>query len=230
MSSSPLLSPGARRALDDLAADFARIFGVRFEALVAYTEPHAVAFVTTLTAGDLDACGALADTWHRHGLRTPLVMTADEFRHSLDAFPLEYQAILDAHVVIAGTPPFTGVAINQQDVRRACEAQARGFLIHLRQGWIDAAGHHDRLAACLAASASPLRNLLTNSARLQARPGSPGDLPAFARDVVRMPADLVTAVLALEHAPDRALSLVPRMGEYLAACERLWEFVDAWRD
>ena len=49
-------------------------------------------------------------------------MTPDEFRRSLDAFPLEYQAILDRHTVIAGTPPFAGV----DGRRRGSAARLRG--------------------------------------------------------------------------------------------------------
>ncbi len=109
--------------------------------MVATGRTTSVAFVTELAAGDLDAAGALVETWRHDDLSVPLVVTPDEFRRSLDVFPLEYQAILDHHVVIAGTPPFDGVRIDRAALRRACEVQARGHLVHLRQGWIQAAGH-----------------------------------------------------------------------------------------
>jgi hypothetical protein len=46
-------------------------------------------------------------------------MTPDEFRRSLDAFPLEYQAIIDRHVVLAGRSPFSEAEISPADLRRA---------------------------------------------------------------------------------------------------------------
>jgi hypothetical protein len=225
-----LLPDRSRRAFDRLTADARRVFGDRFVALVAYEVSAGLVFTTSVTPGDLDALAVLVETWHREGLRTPLVMTEEEFRRSVDAFPLEYQAILDRHLVVAGRNPFTGVSLESADLRRACEVQARAQLIHLREGWIEAAGHADELAELLERSAGPLRVLLANVARLNGATGDdPEALARWTESVIGMPGDLVRALLALETAPDRSRALVPRLPEYLAAVERLWGFIDAWR-
>lgn len=219
-----------RRAFDRLAADLQRIFGPRLGAIVAYTPHASVAFVDRVEADDLDALGALVESWHREGLATPLVMSVDEFRRSLDAFPLEYQAMLDHHEVIAGRSPFDGIRVDAADLRRACEAHARGHLIHLRQGWMQAAGRREELAEHIEHSSAPLRALLTNVARLRnARASSDDELAAFAAETIGMPADLVRSVLALQTQPEGRMRLTARIAEYLTACERLWAFVDAWR-
>jgi hypothetical protein len=96
-------------------------------------------------------------------------------------------------------------------------------LIHLRQGWIEAAGHDHELAMLIVRSATPLRALLTNVATLEQT--APEDVAERAG----MPRSLVTAILALETAPDGARQLVPRLAEYVEATERLWSFVDGWR-
>jgi hypothetical protein len=224
------LAASNRRAFDRLAADLQRIFGPRFGALVAYTPHASAAFVDRVDADDLDALGALVESWHREGLATPLVMSVDEFRRSLDAFPLEYQAILDRHEVIAGQSPFDGIHVDPADLRRACEAHARGHLIHLRQGWMQAAGHREEVAELIEQSSAPLRALLTNVARLRnTRAATDDELAAFAEQAIGMPADLVRAVLALQTQPETRMRLTARMGEYLTACERLWAFVDTWR-
>ena len=166
----------------------------------------------------------------------PLVMTPEEFHRSLDIFPLEYQSLLDHHVVIAGRPPFEGVQIQPGDLRRACEAQARGHLIHLRQGWIGQASHHSPhsqksgIAQLLADSAGPLRTTLTNLARLHGEtPADDSALAAWANRTIDMPEALVRDVLSLTDAQHRSAALVNRMPEYLGACERLWAFTDNWR-
>jgi len=224
------LSKASRRAFDRLADDLRRIFGDRLVALVAHSPATSLAFVTTIGAEDLDACAVLVMPWHREGLEPPLILTPDEFRRSLDTFPLEYAAIVDEHVIIAGHDPFAGASIRDEDVRRACEVQARGLLIHLRQGWLDAAGHADDLALLIAHSASPLRHLLTHVAHLEgARAETNADVVAFASGRLGLPGDLITSVLSLETAPDDARQLVRRLPEYLAAAERLWAFVDSWR-
>jgi hypothetical protein len=228
MALSIELSPSARRAFDAMAADFARVFGDRFLALVVYAPGRAVAFTREVTATDLEALSALADVWHGAHLATPLVLSADEFRRSLDAFPLEYQAILDRHTVIRGVPPFDNALVPAGALRAACETQAKGHLIHLRQGWIDAGGHTDDIADRIAHSALPLRALLSNVGRLAGDAGA--DAAAVAR--ARFPgAPILGDVLALEthSAPDEAArALVPRLKEYVAASEAIWAFIDGW--
>ena len=225
-----VLSPAVRRAYDRMAADFRRVLADRFVALIAYGPASASAFATAINADDLLALTSLAGAWHHDGLETPLVMTPDEFRRSLDAFPVEYQAMIDRHIVIAGADPFDGARIVADDLRRACEILAKSHLIQLRQGWLDAGGHDEDLAELIGRSAPPLRVLLTNLARLDGRPwGDAAALSHFAADRIGMPGDLVVAVLALEERPDDGHRLVPRLAEYLAAAERLWTFVDTWR-
>ena len=49
----------------------------------------ALALVSELTLDDLDACAGFSGRWARSGIHTPLLLPEDEFRKSLDAFPLE---------------------------------------------------------------------------------------------------------------------------------------------
>ena len=81
-------------------------------------------------------------------------MTPGEFQRSLDAFPLEYQAIVDRHVRIDGED------LDRQRSRSAatiCGGRAKcrrkAHLIHLRQGWIEAGGHAGEQAELLERSA-----------------------------------------------------------------------------
>jgi hypothetical protein len=221
------LSTSQRRAFERMAGDFSRVLGGRFVALAAYSSDRAVAFATTIEAADLDALSMLTEVWQRSSLATPLLLTSAEFSRSLDAFPLEYQAILDRHVVIAGTPPFAGAAVPREQLRRACETQAKGHLVHLRQSWIDAAGHNDDLAERVAGSALPLRVLLTQVASLRGK----GEMDAaeFATEAFPAHADILRAVLALEADGFGAKALISKLPQYLAACEAIWTFVDEWR-
>lgn len=206
------------------------MFGDRFVALVAYGSNASLAFASAIRSDDLDALSSLVEAWHRDELATPLVITPAEFRRSLDAFPLEYQAVLDRHVVIAGEPPFAGVEVRPEDLRRACEAQARSHLIHLRQGWLQAAAHERQMIELLVNSAGPFQALISNVARLRGSPhGTDEQLVAFAETAIGMPASIVRAVLDLDTHPEHGRALLPRLSEYLAATEQLWDFVDVWR-
>lgn len=227
MADSLELSAHTRRAFGAMADDLARVFGARLTALVAYAPDRAAAFVTSIDAADLDALSVLADAWHKSQLHTPLLLTVEEFSRSLDAFPLEYQAILDRHVVIAGIAPFSALTVNAAELRRACETKAKGHLIHLRQSWIEAAGHTHELEHRLAESAMPLRVLLTQVARLAGADGR--DPAAFAAAQLGADAEILRAVLNLETHPDQAHGLLAKLPAYLTACEHIWNFVDGWR-
>src|SRR5262249_17772764 len=98
------------------------IFGARLRSLVAYGSPapaahdahghgpqpasRSMAVVESLTEQDLRACAARAAAWHAHGLATPLFVVAGELARSLDAFPLEFDAIAADHRIVSGPSPF----------------------------------------------------------------------------------------------------------------------------
>jgi len=225
------LDSTVQRAYQRMAADLRRVFGARFVALVAGPAgASAVAFADAIHAGDLDALAPLADRWAHDRLSAPLLVTPAEFRRSLDVFAAEYQALIDHHVVIDGTDPFEAATVNLDDLRRACEGQARGHLIHLRQGWIEHGGHAGGVTHVIEHSAAPLRQILSNLSRLDGEAAKDdAALASFAARRIGMPEDLISAVLSLDATPHRARTLAPRLPEYLAACEQLWSFSDAWR-
>src|SRR5262249_18350959 len=121
---------------------------------------------------DLARCLPYTGRWSQKRVAVPLMLSGDELRRTLDIFPLEYAAIAADHVVVRGSDPFDGVAIAPGDLRRAIEAQAKSHLIHLREAYLESSGEATRIGGIIAASAAPLRALLTNIARL---PGSAED-------------------------------------------------------
>jgi hypothetical protein len=229
MSDSLSLLPAARRAFSRLASDIARVVDGRLVAVVATGPASSVVFVTSIGPGDLEALGAIVETWHRDGLDTPLLLTTEEFRRSLDTFPLEYQAIMDRHAVISGVPPFDNIELPRDTLRHACEVQAKGHLIHLRQGWLESCDHNDRLAALVARSAAPLRALLANVARLEGASGGHDNAALEGARRAGLPEALVREVLAADESPELSTRLVHQLPDYLAASERLWAFVDGWQ-
>jgi hypothetical protein len=160
-------------AVSALERDLRTIFGSRLQSLVAYgatskTEGPVttLAIVDGLAAADLQACANRVAGWRLRGLGTPLVLEAKEFGRSLDVFPFEFGTILADHVVIAGTDPFDGLAVDPADLRRACEVQARSHLLHLREGYMEAEGRREAVAELIVRSAPALAALLAHVVRL----------------------------------------------------------------
>ena len=104
-----MLEPRLSAAFAELASDLRRVCGNRLVSLIAYgdfggsddEEAHALALVDGLAFPDLAKCVPLAPRWRRLGLATPLLLAPDEFRRSLDVFPIEYGEIVAKHVVVA---------------------------------------------------------------------------------------------------------------------------------
>jgi len=198
-----------------LERDLRAIFGDRLQSLSTYAHgTHTLVIVDRLSADDLRACAARTAAWHDARLATPLVLGADEFESSLDAFPLEFGAILADHRVVAGRAPFDSLTVDPADVRRAIEVQARSQLIHLREGYLETRGRSDALSLLIVDSAPGFRALVDSVRRLD---------PTFDPGV----AGKEIAALAGAHdlaSPD-AERLFPG---YLEAVERLVKHVDRW--
>jgi hypothetical protein len=242
-------------AVDTLEKELRGIFGARLQSLVAYGErtratTHAahepqehghahgdsaaavqtLVTVETLTAEDLRACAGRVAAWQEAGLATPLLLAAHEFARSLDAFPLEFGAIIADHTVVVGRSPFDGLTVDAADLRRAVEVQARSHLLHLREGFLETRGRPEAVALLIEQSAPAFAALLSSLARLDGQPSH--DAAAAARHVERrlsVPGGVVSEVAALagpkEISSQDAVRVFP---SYLDAVEKLVSYIDQW--
>jgi hypothetical protein len=159
------------------------------------------------------------------------VLAAHEFDRSLDAFPLEFAAMLADHTVVAGANPFETLTVDAGDVRRAIEVQARSHLLHLREGYIETRGRADALAVLIVRSAPAFAALVTSIARLEGH--DTYDASAAARHgegLLGIESNIITKIVGLvdvqEIASADADQLFP---PYLDAVQRLVQYVDHWR-
>ena len=233
------MHPTWRPAAAALVRDLQSVFGARLRSVVVYG-PHldgatdapltSLAIVDRLSVGDLDACAGLVPRWERGGVAIPLVLPEDEFRRSFDAFPLEYGEMIRTLETAFGTDPFEGANPSIGDLRRACETQIKSHLIHLREGYIVAAGRPERVADLIRRSAPAFAALLRSAARLTG--GAARGRAEATREGARaagLAQDVVSDILALEHptsvSPADPARLFPG---YLAAVEQLARVVDTW--
>ena len=173
---------------------------------------HTLAVTETLTADDLRACAKRITSWHDADIATPLMLPKAELERSLDVFPFEFSAIIADHVVAAGSNPFERLHVEPSDLRWACEVQARGHLLHLREGYVEARGRDDALAVLIVRSAPAWKSLLENVARLENK--------------VTEQDEVTKLVGVKEISNEEAVRIFPA---YLAAVERLTQDVDRWK-
>ena len=241
-------------AVQTLERELRSIFGSRLQSLAVYGQrAHAgtsaspdhgapaghghhapptrtLAVVESLTADDLRGCAGRTSAWHDAGLATPLLFAAHEFEQSLDAFPLEFGAILADHHLVSGTNPFAALTIDPTDVRRACEVQARSHLLHLREGFLETRGRTDALAVLIVKSAAAFAGLITSLARLEGHPAE--DVSAAARQVERLvdlPGGAIGQVCALAGVHDISSAQAEQLfAPYLDAVTKIVAYVDGW--
>lgn len=241
-------------AVTALERDLRGIFGQRLQSMVVYglrardarrdaegshaadgsqhaPLTHTLAVVDALSTEDLRACTGHIERWQGHGLDTPLLVTSHEFGRSLDVFPFEFGAILADHMLVSGSDPFDGLSVEPADQRRACEVQARGHLLHLREAFLETRGHGDALAVLIVESAPAFAALLTSVAHLDGV--EIRDAAAAARHVERrleLTSGAATAVVALVGVGEIASAEAERMfPPYLDIVERLVRYIDLWK-
>lgn len=229
-----------RHAARAVATELQGIFGVRLRSVVAYgprLDDHpdgpvtCLALVDNLTVTDLDACASRAAGWRRAQIAVPLILPTDEFRESLDAFPLEYGEILNLHETVAGEDLLSGVTIAPDDLRRACETQVKSHLLHLREAYMEAGADPTAVSDLVRASAPAFGALLRNVARLSGVNSSNRMHTTLeGARVAGLPERVVAGVLDLERPAGIPQSDPARLfPEYLAAVEQLARTVNSWR-
>lgn len=233
-------------AVEALRGDLTGLFGPRLSTLVAYgprlfagplpTRPserpplNTLALLDAVTIDDLQACASRASAWRGAGLAIPLLLGQHDFARSLDVFPFEYGDIAARHVLLAGRDPFEGLAPAPEDLRRACEAQAKSHLIHLREGYVEAGGRPDLTARLLERAAAPLASLLGHIGRLRRREvdtvdglvHTVDDVPGIVVAAVR---EILLQVRGATLANDDGRRLYP---DYLRSVEALVDYLDGW--
>jgi hypothetical protein len=240
----PHFSSSQQRSLDVLTRDLEDIFGPRLQSLVAYSghqadgSVHSCALVDGLGFRDLVSCLPLTESWHQRGIAVPLMLSADELRRTVDIFPLEYSSIIADYTVVRGRDPFQGVSVSVEDIRRATEGQAKSHLIHLREAFLESHGETTRIAQLIAASAAPLRALLTNIARLPDKAHGVMDFASLSDEALAKVAEarmgiapkLIRDVLAAS-AGGQSTIVDPShlLANYIEAAQKIWEYVDRWR-
>jgi hypothetical protein len=221
----------ARISTDEFAAQVTEALGPRLATLLLYGSAarhpaEAAATLNTLLivrdggegALDGDVFARLAEPvkqWVAAGHPPPLLMTDREWRESADAFPIEYEDIREAHRLLAGRDPWSGIVVRREDVRRQLEHELMGKLMHLRQAFAAYWSEPKRLAQVVRETRSSFLAMLRAALRLAGRaaPSTPDALVREAAGLIGFSADRLSE-------PAAYLDAVTRTAEYVNNMER----------
>lgn len=168
--------------------------------------------------------------WARAGRRPPLIHSEVEWREAADVFPLEMDDIREAHELLAGRDPTSGVVTRPADVRHALERETRGILTRLRAAYAAVGEEGPSLEELLLASVGSVMVMLRGAVRLAGQRPS-----ADARALVGQAARLVGfdedafdwVIAARGGQPPRRLAAFDDVAtKYLVSVERLAAWIN----
>jgi predicted nucleotidyltransferase len=165
--------PGAVRAkVDELRASLVAALGQDLVALLAHGSAARgeykdgksdVDLVIVVREAARDKLDAIANPLNlaRYSARVEtMILTADEIPHACDVFPLLYDDIRRAHVVLHGESPFDGLVISDKHRRLRVEQELREAQIRLRRSVTDAQGSQEMVGGAVARKLKQIRSPL----------------------------------------------------------------------
>ncbi len=151
-----------------------------------------------------------------------MVLRRDEIARAADVFPLFYQELAAHHIVLFGSDPFAGLAVEAKHLRLRVEQELRDMLIQLRRAATEARASDEALGRVVTRTLRRARFPLSTLHVLLGGDGGSLELPAvLARVGRRFDVDVTHFRRALER-PDAAFdALVLMLRRAIEAVDRL---------
>ncbi|MBI2889652.1 MAG: nucleotidyltransferase domain-containing protein [Nitrospirae bacterium] len=103
---------------------------------------------------ELSRLAPFVPRWHRRRIATPVVVSPEYLSGATDVYPIELLEMRLGRRVLYGEDVLAGVEPSREAIRRQCEQDARGKLLHLRQVLLETGLKPRRLLEAMAVSAS----------------------------------------------------------------------------
>lgn len=163
----------------------------------------------------------------------PLFMSEGQVRQSLDAFPIEWIEIQEAHMLLEGQDVVGSLTVPRDNLRLQCEHELRVKVLRLRHQYLAHARHPQRLEPELKAVASGFAALFRALLRLRGEEPSAETPRVVERvaDLYQLDAQALIGAYLARHgerklSPDDTLTLFRR---FLSEVERLVAAIDTLR-
>lgn len=230
--------------IDTLGDAVTRALGPRLVALLLYgsaargthvpkrSDVNTLLICDAVDAALFDALAPVVRAWTKVGHPAPLILTEEEWRESADAFSIEYEDMREAHRLLAGRDPWSGIRVEGDDLRRQLERELMGKLVRLRQACGALWAQPKRLAEVIVGSAPGFFTMLRALLRLAGRPvpAPTATLVGAAATLVGFTAgDLAPLIRHAEGGPALRLeggARDPLVAAYLAALARAAQYVN----
>jgi hypothetical protein len=161
---------------------------------------------------------------------SPLLLTYEQVRRSVDVFPVEFHDLADRRALLWGHDILAEVRVGHAHLRHQCESELRAKLVGLRQAFILGGGTQELagqlLARAAGGTAATYRGLLTLQG-VADRPEDGAGLCAAVAARFGIDAAGLAEPFAAHHASPTGHSATARFAAYVSALEALIAAVDA---
>ncbi|MDW7680163.1 MAG: nucleotidyltransferase domain-containing protein [bacterium] len=134
---------------------------------------------------NIDQAIPLIKKWQKAKVSTPLILTHQYIKTSLDSFPIEFFTMKQYYQVIYGEDVLVDIQIDNRDLRLQCEREIRGKLLHLREGYLNTYGEAKAIQELLKMSLPTFVSIFSGLLHLKKQP-----IPPAKKDLLKMTADL----------------------------------------
>ncbi len=168
--------------------------------------------------------------WKKQNVATPLFLTEDYIRTSLDVFPIEYLNFHNAYKVVDGKDILKDLTFDPHFLRLQCEREIKGKLLLLREAFVETQGKGRHLRQLVGQSVRAFIAIFCGLLYLEGK-----ELPRDSRDVVRRVCETFELDSALfeklldikgKNMKPGAAEMTGLFQSYLRQIQRLWKRVD----
>lgn len=175
----PKIPKNPAEIFEEFTKDYISVFGDDLLTIILYGsgakgeyqyKKSDINFLIVLTEqgiNNLRKCLALIPKWNKRNVSTPLFLTIDYIESALDSFPIEFLGMNMSYEVIYGEDILKDIPIEEDDLRLALERELRGKLLHLREGFLNAASNSRHLKILISQSLAAFTTIFSALLRLK---------------------------------------------------------------
>lgn len=172
------MRPEIEKIARDFTEDIRKLYGKKLISLFLYgsaagedyipgkSDINLLVVLEEINVGDLDLYLKIKKKWERKKVVTPLFLTEDYIRRSLDVFPIEFLDLKEKHVTLYGRDLLAELTIDPANLRLQIESEIKGKLLRLRQSYMELEGKPGKVKKLLDIALSSLTPAFRNLLRL----------------------------------------------------------------
>jgi predicted nucleotidyltransferase len=226
----------------EIAADYQGVFGPDLISIILYgsgargeyiPKKSDINFLVLLTENGTEHLSRAFKTvlkWHKSRVNTPLFLSKDYIKTSLDVFPIEFLNIKSHYQVIYGEDILQDVSPEKKFLRLQCERELKGKLLQLRHQFLETGGSKSEIEKLIARSVPTFYSIFRALLFLEDKaipPRSP-DLLSLISHKVGVDSTRFLDILKIKDGTKKlsAGEAVSFMEEYIEQIKKLTAFVD----